>query len=367
MSIFEFISNEVFRASLESDYSELEKCIEVGAWKAAHVLAGSIVEATLLDYLLSTDFVVRSKQDPLKFDLGRVIETCRIEKIISGRVEDLSSVIREYRNLIHPGRTVRTGEAVGSESATIAKSLVILISKEIAAQRKATYGLTSEQILAKVLSDPSNTVVMTHLLKSANSREVSLLLLKTIPKEYQSRDDDQDAQLCLALATCFRTAFEVADDETKRTVAAEFIRVLKNEGEAAIRAYENGMFVSSELKYLPLDTAALVKAHFLDRMRQQVTVRLLRAIEGIEAFISAEEVGSFIDSLVRAVAYSHSSALRKQATKYLEKAYFRSPPQNDAAWRKRLDQWVEHLNGQGKEEQAATVSDLRSKAEDSPF
>ena|ERR1035438_4009865 len=28
MSNFEFISNEAFRASLESDYSELEKCIE---------------------------------------------------------------------------------------------------------------------------------------------------------------------------------------------------------------------------------------------------------------------------------------------------------------------------------------------------
>jgi len=166
MSNFEFISNEAFRTSLESDYSELEKCIEVGAWKAAHVLAGSIVEATLVDYLLSTDFPSRCKEDPLRFDLGEIISTCRAENIISQRVEDLSTVIREYRNLIHPGRFARTGDIVDNDSALIAKSLVVLIAKEVTAKRKEAYGLTAEQIVSKVISDPSNTVVIAHLLKA---------------------------------------------------------------------------------------------------------------------------------------------------------------------------------------------------------
>ena len=71
MAEFEFISNEAFRASLKSDYTELEKCIDAGAWKAAHVLAGSIVEAILVDYLLTTDFTARNGEDPLRFDLRR--------------------------------------------------------------------------------------------------------------------------------------------------------------------------------------------------------------------------------------------------------------------------------------------------------
>jgi hypothetical protein len=47
MAKFDFISDERFRASLQSDYSELGKAGQAEAWKAVHVLAGSIIEAVL--------------------------------------------------------------------------------------------------------------------------------------------------------------------------------------------------------------------------------------------------------------------------------------------------------------------------------
>jgi hypothetical protein len=303
MSLFDFISNEQFRNSLDSDYGELAKCIEASAWKAAHVLAGSLVEAVLLDYLMSTEYPKRTKEDPLRFDLGKVISTCRAEKIISERVEDLSTVVRDYRNLIHPGRTVRVGESVDGESASVAKSLVVLISNEITAKRKAAYGFTAEQIVAKVVSDPSNTVVLTHLLKTANRHEMQMLLLKALPKRYQVAESDWDVSLSEALKSCFRLAFKVANDDIKRQVAAEFVRVLKNEGEAVIRSYEGGLFIGSEFDHFDSDSLALVKAHFLARMKQDLTIDLLRAIEGLEKHILPSEVVEFLDPLIRSSLY----------------------------------------------------------------
>ena len=55
-TLFNFITTRDFRTSLENDYKELCSCLETGCWKAAHVLAGSIVEAVLIDYLVATGF-----------------------------------------------------------------------------------------------------------------------------------------------------------------------------------------------------------------------------------------------------------------------------------------------------------------------
>lgn len=50
MASFDFITDEDFRISLEKDFKELNLCIQTGAYKAAVVIAGSIVEAVLIDY-----------------------------------------------------------------------------------------------------------------------------------------------------------------------------------------------------------------------------------------------------------------------------------------------------------------------------
>src|SRR5256885_13481073 len=120
---FDFITDVDFRTSLESDYRELLRCIENGAWKAVHVIAGSVVEAILSDYLIGIGYEKKSGKNPLEMELGPIISACRAEKIITDRTADLSSVVRSYRNLIHPGRIVRLKEKVDKKTALIAKAL----------------------------------------------------------------------------------------------------------------------------------------------------------------------------------------------------------------------------------------------------
>ena len=63
---FDFVSDEKFRFSLERDYQELVASLQNGAWKAAYILAGSIIEAILIDYLLAIDY---QDADPLGMTL----------------------------------------------------------------------------------------------------------------------------------------------------------------------------------------------------------------------------------------------------------------------------------------------------------
>jgi len=99
------------------------------------VLAGSIIEAILIDYLIASGYRSTSSPELLKMGLAEAITACRSEKVLSERTEHLSHVIRSYRNLIHPGRSVRLGETATENGAKIVQALVEIIVEEIAASR----------------------------------------------------------------------------------------------------------------------------------------------------------------------------------------------------------------------------------------
>src|SRR5450759_691585 len=153
MAIFDFINGEDFRLSLEADHRELSSAMQAKAWKTVHVLAGSIIEAVLIDYLVASEYQKKSSSDPLKMTLAEAIYACRQEKVLSEKTEHLSQAIRSYRNLIQPGRSVRLSEVANEQGAIIAQALIEIIIEEIAARQKQNYGYTAEQIITKIEQD----------------------------------------------------------------------------------------------------------------------------------------------------------------------------------------------------------------------
>jgi hypothetical protein len=117
MANVDFITDEAFRASLVSDMRELETALESGNLKSAHVLAGSIVEAVLIDHLVTAGLI--DLEAGLRLDLAEAIKRCKDKGIISERTADLSSVVRSYRNLIHPGRMMRLKERLSADTETL--------------------------------------------------------------------------------------------------------------------------------------------------------------------------------------------------------------------------------------------------------
>lgn len=150
---FDFINVEDFRLSLEADYAELEVAMQNEAWKTVQILAGSIIEAILIDYLVFSDYQKKSSKDPLRMSLSDAISAAKEENVISEETVHLSHLIRSYRNLIHPGRSIRLGETATEKKAKASQLLLEMIVEEVAIRRKQNYGYTANQILTKIEKD----------------------------------------------------------------------------------------------------------------------------------------------------------------------------------------------------------------------
>jgi len=156
-----------------SDYAEFQSSISSQAWKSALVLIGSIVEALLVDHLLSIDYQKTTKIDPLKMQLGELIRACEADKALSSKTVALSTVIQSYRNLIHPGRSIRLEETPSKSAAVVAGELLQMIVDEISAKRRSQYGFTAAQIVAKLERDESALSIHQHLLKEVPEPELA--------------------------------------------------------------------------------------------------------------------------------------------------------------------------------------------------
>lgn len=116
---FDFVSDEKFRFSLEKDYQELTSSIQNGAWKAAHLLAGSIIEALLIDYLLATGL---QHTDLLNMTLEDAIRLSAEKGALSEKTEYIVYTIKSYKNLIHPDRSIRLNENIEEGSGRVAQA-----------------------------------------------------------------------------------------------------------------------------------------------------------------------------------------------------------------------------------------------------
>ena len=128
---FEFISDGKLKEILIRDYDELKVCISVDAVKSTLILSGSIIEAVLVDSLLSMSNENVDEISILRMTLDGLIKETNEKKLISDRSKELSTVVRSYRNLIHPGREKRTKDSFDLESSKVAFSLTKMIVTEL--------------------------------------------------------------------------------------------------------------------------------------------------------------------------------------------------------------------------------------------
>ena len=118
-----FISGTAFRATLRLDISAASDALRNGEWKAATVLAGSVVEALLLYAILEAEptslqtakSVAQSKgcdvsKSPEWWFLPTYIEVAASLKFISEDTAKAARITKDFRNLIHPGVSVRSGQ-----------------------------------------------------------------------------------------------------------------------------------------------------------------------------------------------------------------------------------------------------------------
>jgi hypothetical protein len=363
---FDFITNNEFREALEHDYQELRKAFDVGAWKSVQVLAGSIIEAVLTDYLLATPNAERVKKDPLKMDLSEAIAVCRSEGAISQRTSELCSVIRSYRNLIHPGRALRLNEEPPNEgSASIAMALVDLIVADVVEVRQKKFGSTAKQILDKIERDPNCLPILGHLLEDVQIAERDKLFLEVLPKRYLeiavlAEDDFGAFEVLGTLRKAYLAVKSVASEEAVKAAALDYVRVLKEGNTDLVSHYDDAFFRAVDIQHVPESKRALVKQHLLSRTAL-LDKEKLSQLKGIELYLKPSEVADWLTQTVRVLFSKKASAALKNAVRaYLSTAVMGTTSDVDEQVQTLLKTWIELMRDEGRQADADELERVRA-------
>ena len=134
---FRFVNDPNLRSLLERDYEEIQRAFIAKCWKSVIILSGGGIEALLTDVLAQNALAARAaKSAPkeaniTKWDLADLIAVAVELKKVSKGAERLSSPVRTYRNLVHPGNELRSGLTFGPEEARIALEVLHILHRDL--------------------------------------------------------------------------------------------------------------------------------------------------------------------------------------------------------------------------------------------
>jgi hypothetical protein len=142
-----FVTDSALRESLRLDLAAAERALTHADWKAATVLAGSVVEALLLEAIrphnrneIAEAFKAASQRDakwhkpsdsdPTTWGLGHYVEVAFEFRLIKEHTRVQCSQTKDFRNLIHPGRSQRLAMSCSRGTALAALAAVTLVIEE---------------------------------------------------------------------------------------------------------------------------------------------------------------------------------------------------------------------------------------------
>ncbi len=145
----QFIQEPTFRDSLLIDLEATRSALHHAEWKAATVLAGSLIESLLLWAIQQQSVAVEQARgdlvgagrlrqntstDPLNWGLHEFVEVAEKLSLIQPDSAKQARLAKDFRNLIHPGRTIRTQQSCGRGTALAANAAVELVLRDLQAR-----------------------------------------------------------------------------------------------------------------------------------------------------------------------------------------------------------------------------------------
>ncbi len=134
-----FIEDEALRDSIRLDLSDGVSALRNNAWKAATVLAGSVIEALLLWEL--TKYNHPDDQSKLRSISARPLEHWTLHQYLEGARQlgclkpttiEVADQAKEFRDLIHPGRAQRLQTACDLGTAHVAVGAADHVARDLA-------------------------------------------------------------------------------------------------------------------------------------------------------------------------------------------------------------------------------------------
>ncbi len=127
-SALDFVSDQALQAILRRDLEELVSAVSAGLDKSVAMLAGSIMEAVLVDVIdrrpdLAQGYMGK-KKFPSDASIDKLVEIAVAENLLDSLATSLVDSIKDYRDLIHPDRERRLRTKL--DGATTASLLALL-------------------------------------------------------------------------------------------------------------------------------------------------------------------------------------------------------------------------------------------------
>ncbi len=142
-----FIADADLRASIRNDISAASNALHNAEWKGATVLAGSATEALLLwaiqkkshsDVSAAVTTLIDAGRcpkphdmDPETSDLHQYIEVAAELGLVSDESANQARLAKQFRNLIHPGRSARLAQACDRATALSALAAVEHVVRDL--------------------------------------------------------------------------------------------------------------------------------------------------------------------------------------------------------------------------------------------
>jgi hypothetical protein len=123
---FSFVTDARFRVIIERDYAELQRLDPEAAPKSVLVLSGSMIEGLLIDALVRSG---EDEKETFEKFLKQLIHPAKSRSIILH--DNITEVLRVFRNLIHPAREIRDDLKFTVEHAKHALTSVDVVIAEV--------------------------------------------------------------------------------------------------------------------------------------------------------------------------------------------------------------------------------------------
>ncbi len=343
---FLFISDIRYRKILEQDYQEILKCIDTGANKAAATISGSIVEALLTDYLLDkgVDKVQKGKTgSTIKVEnagLGNLIEYCNNNNLVSSKSYHLLQAIRDFRNLIHPAKSIRVKTTASEKDARLYKSALDIIIEEIGAIRQKEFGATADQLLAFVITDENAVELFPHMVQSANSEEERRkFLTEEVPNKLENQHEilnnyfDQDGEpifdnfedanyvhylkvLIKRVYLCFHICYEISSDESRKQTAYKLLKILKF-GKPIEKQFGINLFEPTMLTFLDKEDAIFVTKYLVIYLKSIETDRLSQILPELSKLIDETYIVRILEAVLYHIRHKEAIHITGATTEFL--------------------------------------------------
>ncbi|MDI6892279.1 MAG: hypothetical protein QMD08_04725 [Actinomycetota bacterium] len=274
-----FIKNKKLRAGIERDLNELKICARQGALKASMIMGGSITEAALLDLLSRGKRKVKAlavfKQRHPKRKVNSLEELSLADllqisvdlNLLPGDVVNPCYIIKDWRNLIHPGRELVGKGSIDIDRAKMAELSTRLVLKELgkASLREESYG--AEQVIGAIFNDENVDSICEHLVDGLSSKERNKLLL-IIPQVFISEHPTIDLRVEESLVNYFRSLRLKCSKKSRAQVLERLCEYIRQGDSDVVKSYTWHFLNAIDLQYISEEKQLLIFDYFFNWLKR---------------------------------------------------------------------------------------------------